>query len=637
MEKFLETVKKIKADFFNNITLENKIILMFTGSLAIFFLIVGFTLISRIYENRITNIGDSVRSELVTKDNAILALENSLKGKIKMFAKDEVLLYEKNDISRAIRAFMINNDEFSQVFYGRNDGEFIENPKAARENSFDPRNTLWYKEAIADKNNIMVVNAPFQGLDGTAKVGFYSAVISYESTHGVIGGTIDFASLVKMSGDTKNLIILDNDDNIVFNDQNASTLFKKLNKANMGDLSLAGQKNDGISKVALENKNMLAIVYKSETTKLKYIKLIDYDKAMALTNMTKYIIIGAFIIILIISFTLCKLLYKDIKKYLRNIEAQTEAIGEGKLDEVKVLQESSDEVGRLSFAFGQMAGNVKSRLMTMETESQNLRALLKELLDVIGEMKTTCESSVTNFETFANASDIQLKNIESVSGEVKNIAQDVATISNLQKQWKTDISAAASNMEKTLNRITAEADSSSTKFAAQKEKFETAFKADVKNLNEALKTIADNASEISLMAFSAALEAAKIKDEKSKFAKIAEDIRKLAAVVAKSANDGLNETGKFAPKILEPQSLDFKEDLSNLLKAAKSIEDNINTAETTLNRLETAGKSVKTVAEEAVLLEKDSADALQNALDRVKETQDNIEKMERIADKAFEN
>ena len=637
LKKIFDLLKNFKLSHLKEISLEKKIILCFTGSLALFFLIVGSVLISRITENAVISKGNEARAELAIKDNAILSLERAIKGKIKLLSKDTSLMGDAYDISHTLRQFGKDNEEFSQVMFGRNDGEFVETPKNPRENAFDPRNTIWYKDAsAAGGSNLMIVSAPFQGLDGKPKIGFYSAVNFYGESLGVVGGTVDFSTLVKMSSDEKNLIVLDIDDNVIFDSENSANLFNKLNKGNLDNLSLVGQKSDGVSKISFNNKNMLAVVYKSDTTKLKYIKLIDYNEAISFANTTKYIIIVAFILMLIISFVLCKLLYKDIKNSFMNIEAQTEAIGEGNLDSVTDLKEGSDEMGRLSFAFGKMAGSVKSRLMTMETESQNLRALLKDISEKLEITKETLESLSEILNKAATSTDEKLSGVKSVSEEIENLSGDFVSISDLQNKLKSDIIALVKIADDALKAFKDETENSAQKFKQDKEEYEATFKSDSKAMNDALQKIADSASEISLMAFSAALEAAKGKDEKSKFAKIAEDIRKLADTVAKGANEGLKSVEKFAPKIAEPSTHNLTKELETIANAAKQIEIVFSETHALTSRLETAGKTAETAAKETLLSEKDAKTALEDATIKATTASQAVNEAEQIAKKAFE-
>ena len=636
MGKLFEKMRTLNFAFYNEMTFEKKIILFFTGSLAAFFVIIGFILTSHITENNIKNVEIATRSELIARDNAILAIERSVKGKIKILSKDINLIGEPYDLANALRIFAKDNEEFSQVLFGRNDGEFIETPKNARENAFDPRNTVWYKDAIgAGENNMMIVTAPFQGLDGAAKVGFYSVVNFYGYPSGVVGGTINFSELVKMSGEIKNTIILDNDDNIVFDSENTGNLFQKLNKVGSDNLSLVGQKNEGISKVSLKNKNMLAVVYKSETTKLKYIKLIDYSVAISSANTSKYIIIVAFVSMLIISFVLSKLLYKDIKKSFMNIEAQTEAIGEGKLDAIENVNNASDEVSRLSFAFGKMAGNVKSRLMTMETESQNLRALIKEMSDKNEFNKATLKSLLDKLTHLLKTNESNLLNIGSVLDKTKTLKSGFSKIVELENKGRDEIISLVQNADSALKRFKAEKEKGKTEFNRKKEELDAGFKEKSKSLTNALQKIADDASEISLMAFSAALEAARGKDEKSKFAKIAEDIRKLADSMSKSAGQGLKSVGNLAPQTLENIAVDMEDELASILTLANNTEASLNSAQTNIARLEEALNAADIVANENLTLETDAKVVFVEALNLVEEANSNIAEMEIIAEKAF--
>ena len=338
---------------------------------------------------------------------------------------------------------------------------------------------------------------------------------------------------------------------------------------------------------------------------------------------------------LIISFGLSKLLYKDIKKSFMNIEAQTEAIGEGKLDAALNVAETADEVGRLSFAFGKMAGNVKSRLMTMETESQNLRALIKEMSDKNELNKEALESLSDNLNNIIKTFEIKLSNLANISDKTETLKSDFAEITNLQNKGKDDIITLVQNADLALKRIKEDKANSETEFKRKKEELDADFKEKSKNLTNALQKIADDASEISLMAFSAALEAARGKDEKSKFAKIAEDIRKLADSMSKSASAGLKSVDNFAPQTLENAAVDMETEMSTILTLASGIKESLNAAQIISARLEEANTAANAAAKESVTLENDSKYALDDALNLAKDANNNVGQIDIIAQRAF--
>lgn len=634
MGKILSSVREFGLSFFSEISLEKKIAVTFTGTLAIFFLTTGIYLTSHITENIIQNTEATTRAELTAKDSNLISLERSVKGKIKILSKEANLSGEPEQTTAVLNGFMKENSEFSHTMFAKSDGEFAEMPKYTREKNFDARNTIWYKDAIAaGSGNMMIVTAPFQGLDEKARIGFYSSAYYYGEPYGVLGGTVDFAELLKMTGDTRNIIVLDNNDNIVFYENKGDFLFKKINSVTDGDLSILGQKNEGVSKVSLNGESMLAVVYKSTASNLKYIKLLNYNEVVSPAKSARNIITVTFLSILIISLILSKLLYKYIKKYFMNIEAQTEAIGEGRLDNIAEVKESSDELGRLNFAFGKMAGNVKSRLMKMETESQNLRAVLKYVSETLEPLKTSSQELTNGISAMAGEEETNIGDIKAISEKIEALASKFGEISALKTKAQEDIARLLTEADAFIKQAAEELDNAALKIKTEKDEIRASLNKETKELDAALQETADNANEISLMAFSAALEAAKGKNEKTKFAKIAEDIRKLAEVTEKSANRCKKGVNNLEPKFSEYVAPNLKDDFAKLLEIAKEVENSLNKIE--LGELETSLTDTEKKAKELSNRKTELKSANENALKTAETNNNNIEKLELAVKKAF--
>ena len=200
-----------------NMTLEKKFILSVTVGLSLFFIIIGMYISSRITENVIRNEETSAIKELAAKDAALLSLERALKGKLLLLARNDALLRDGGDISRAFRKFTAENPEFTHIVFAKTDGEYFETPKFTREKHFNPRNTIWFKDAVAaGEGNMTLVMGPLEGLDGAARIMFYSIVNPWGEPYGVVGIGADFAKLFAMTGDNKNILVLDDSDTVVF-------------------------------------------------------------------------------------------------------------------------------------------------------------------------------------------------------------------------------------------------------------------------------------------------------------------------------------------------------------------------------------------------------------------------------------
>ena len=620
MDKILSFIRGLDfKDWQNslNLTIEKKFIYSVTGGLLLFFIIIGTYLSSRMTENAIRNEEISAVKELAAKDASLLSLKRALKGKLMLLAANNNLLGEREDVFRTFGKFTKENEEFTHVFFARADGGYFESPKFTREKQFDPRNTMWYKDAVAaGEGNMTIVTDPFEALDGSSVVGFYSLVRPWGDPYGVVGITVDFTKLFNMTGDTKNIIVMDDKDTVVFQGEFSGILFKKLHEANLGDLSLLGQKNEGISKCEAEGKNVLATVYKSNVTKLKYIKLSDEATVMKEVRNLQIAMFIAFVIALCAAFFGSRILMNRIKSSFKSIEEEAEALEAGRLDEVGSLKESHDEVGRISFAFGKMAGSVKSRLMTMETESQNLRGILKDISDKIEVIRENFDKLVAFPETLKNTAKMQGESVKSAAGEIEEMAEHFEILAKEEERGFDAVNA----VDKTLRELIKQTDEDMTKQSetakAEADRLASELKGVSKNILDIFGKIEDAAAEITLHALSAAVESARGSEGREKFTQIAEDMRKLSKSVEAAAKEGKKAALTIVEvKSGEYQALDIKDKLQETLDKAVEAAEALKETEKIRRRLEAAGKSAKASAYDVTLREKETF----AAIDGVKE------------------
>ncbi|MBR3624608.1 MAG: methyl-accepting chemotaxis protein, partial [Selenomonadaceae bacterium] len=575
--------------------------------------------------------------ELAGHDAALLSLERALKGKLLLFARNDALLRENEDIFRFFKKFTAENEEFNHILFAKTTGEYFESPKFTREKQFDPRNTVWYKDAIAaGESGMTLVMGPFEGLDGASRITFYSIVNPWGDTYGVAGISVDFAKLMNMTGDTENILVLDDRDTVVFARDFSGILFKKLQDANLGDLSLLGQKTEGISKCEVNGKNTIVTVYKSGVTKLKYIKLSDEDAVMKSARSMQISMLIAFALALFAAFFGSRVLMNRIKRSFKSIEEEAEAIEAGRLDEVGSLKNSHDEVGRISFAFGKMAGSVKSRLMTMETESQNLRGILRDVTDRLDVITENFAKLQTLPETLNNTAEAQNISVKSAASEIEELAQNFEALAKKEESGLEAIKEVDKSLLELLNQIDVNMMKQSEAAKAETERFAAELKNISQNICDVFSKIEDAAGELTLHALSAAVESARGNEGREKFAQIAEDMRKLSKIVEVTAKEGKKSASTIIEvKSGEYQALDIRDKLQETVDKAKEAEKTLEETEKIRRRLEVAGKSAKASAYDVTLREKETLAAIDSIREALSEEAKQIAETREIAKAAL--
>lgn len=359
------------------------------------------------YKNNIENNKIMLRQMATYVDEAILknmedlvstaSADSRLKtagGSLKNYTdfSQQILTQEPSDKEKEIYEFFKNikdnNKNITFISYGTSDGGYVEYPEFNPQESYDPRERDWYKNAVQREGT--AISEPYiTKVSKEAVVSIDKKVVSEGKTVGVLSITIniqDFMKNISMIryGETGYISILSQNDVFINSPGNPSWLMKKASdvlpqaygeiKDMDGEFFESDFKGDGVYVTKVMNR------YESPYSGWNYVSVIDKSEIMEesmrwssflVLTLTSVLLMIVWIIILISGYITRPIL--NISRMINKMSAfDFEDYEERSLEEFNIR---NDEIGEISRAMSSMQKNfteLRNNIDDMDLQIKNL-------------------------------------------------------------------------------------------------------------------------------------------------------------------------------------------------------------------------------------------------------------------------
>lgn len=251
-------------------------------------------------------------------------------------------------------------------------------------------------------------------------------------------------------------------------------------------------------------------------------------------------------------------------------------------EEIKV--KSKDEVGDLARSLNTMAGQLRTLISGVITNTQTLAAHSEELAASAEEVSATVEEVASTTNEVAAMAEKSLENANATASESKKVVEVAESGGNTVKQTVDKITSISESTAK-VNESVQNLGELSTKIG---------------NITEVITGIAD---QTNLLALNAAIEAARAGEQGRGFAVVAEEVRKLAEQSA----DAAKEIGQLITQIqsgvdvaihsMEQGAVEVNEGVNLASEAGKALKDIIEAVNRNISLVEEITQGAKQTSE----------------------------------------
>ena len=287
-----------------------------------------------------------------------------------------------------------------------------------------------------------------------------------------------------------------------------------------------------------------------------------------------YLLVG-----IIISFFLTGLLSHVILKPISLMLKVMNDVSSGKLY-VSAPVFSKDEIGRLAVAFNGMIKDIKSLILQIQANSEEMVSFSQDfrgLASSSSELSETVMSQVSRVEQEAKEQARELlaisKSIQSVVREISSISDNSHVISDISQDSSNIASMSSEKSHEALKQIK----ESETHIIGTAEVIEDLYRFS-KEISKVTQIINQFARNTNLLSYNAAIEAARAGESGKGFAVVADEVRALANASSQSVKEIQNlinkvqQTTKSAVESVRSGSISIKEGRKVVKEAVGTFE-----------------------------------------------------------------
>jgi methyl-accepting chemotaxis protein len=597
-------VKKLR-ELLNGNSLQAKLLLYICLACIIPY-ILGGAYISNVITERVKTsyVNDTYATMTRVHDMIESALMYSNKENVAMMSADDRLLnvdgtinhytrYNAGDvpkesvveksISRYFETVKNNHKDMGFIFFGTNDGGYIEYPAFKATKSYDPRERPWYNHSVANTGQA-VLSTPY--ITGATKELVMSITRTVESNGKILGVVGIGIKLKDLEQNIRNIkigkqgyvMVLDQNDKIIISPVHEEWILKTPAELNIEPLQSLETKINKASNFSFDKKQQIMNVNISPTSGWKIVAIVDEREIAEQVDDIRRKIFITYIITLLIILLAVFFVSSRIVRPIKELLKMTNQVAGGDLRVTNLAFTSQDEVGQLAKSFALMAASLRSLIQQVQNNAHQVASLSEELTASAEQSAEAAQQVAGVINDVAQGAERQVLAINHTTAGVGRMANSIEkTTQNFNAISVTSTqmtkatlrgSTAVDTAVKQMDNIEKTVNNSAEVVAKLNERSQ--------EIGQIVNTISGIAGQTNLLALNAAIEAARAGEQGCGFAVVAEEVRKLA------------EQSQDAAKQIATLIGDIQEDTVRAVSAMQSGMDEVKVGTNVVN---TAGKA----------------------------------------------